>query len=114
MGDLCLLALSKELKKILKDERIFAARYGGDEFVIIYKNMEDDEILKIAEKLGNKTRNLKIPVKKRSKETVGFTISQGIHNAVPKKLNRIWDFLHKADIALYDVKKDGKDGVKID
>ena len=114
VGDLCLLALSKELKKILKDERIFAARYGGDEFVIIYKNMEDDEILKIAEKLGNKTRNLKIPVKKRSKETVGFTISQGIHNAVPKKLNRIWDFLHKADIALYDVKKDGKDGVKID
>ena len=63
-GDECLKAIAKILKKITdEDERIFAARYGGDEFCIIYNNMTDEEILEVALKLRDDVIALKIPSK---------------------------------------------------
>jgi len=40
-----------------------------------------------------------------------ITISQGIHNTVPKEKKYVWDYLHSADGALYQAKQYEKNSV---
>jgi diguanylate cyclase (GGDEF)-like protein len=89
---------------------IFCARYGGDEFVVIYEGMTDEEVLAQAEQLRTSILEMKIP---HSSSPVApyVTISQGIRNSVPVKENRLWDFLFAADNALYHVKGTNKGGI---
>lgn len=39
-GDECIQAIASLLKKMEEDETVFCARYGGDEFIIIYSGVE--------------------------------------------------------------------------
>lgn len=39
-GDECIQAIASLLKKMEEDEPVFCARYGGDEFIIIYSGVE--------------------------------------------------------------------------
>ena len=94
-GDECLEIIGEILKEFSEKEDIFCARYGGDEFVIIYEGKSDDEIKEIASQIGEAIR---YPV----------TISQGVCNDIPVAKAKPWDFLSEADEALYSVK--GKDG----
>lgn len=107
MGDVCLQQLADILLR-MADERQFCARYGGDEFFIIYYDMTDEEIMKRCEHIKNEVLNIK--------DTLGFKklgISQGIMNAVPKEFNKVWDFSSGADESLYRVKKRGRNGIRL-
>ena len=103
-GDACLSRLSWSLMRLSAHPNIFCARYGGDEFVIIYEDMTDEEVLAHANRLKQEVEAQRIP---HSGSTVSryITISQGICNGVPKSKNRLWDFLSEADLALYSIKK---------
>ena len=103
-GDICLSRLAWSLMRLSAHPHIFCARYGGDEFVIIYENMSDDEILTHAAKLRQEVEAQRIP-HAESNVSRFVTISQGICNGVPKNKNRLWDFLSEADFALYSIKK---------
>jgi len=110
-GDDCLIEIAQLLHALIK-RGIFCARYGGDEFVIIYENKTDEEIMRIAEKLRDDVVCLQIANK--SSTVIPFvTISQGICNAVPQKNNREWDYLYSADMTLYHVKHTEKNTVAI-
>ena len=89
-GDRCIIRLGDALSEIAQNDGVFAARYGGDEFVVIYEGMTDEQIKTLA---GSITGRCELEV------------SQGICNAVPKEKNRSWDFLACADRALYSVKR---------
>lgn len=112
-GDRCLQRIA-ELIRILCQENlgVYAARYGGDEFVIIYENFSDDEVTKMAESLRDRVLELKM-------ENIGaeegkyITISQGIRNSVPVEGNKLWDFMYAADNALYDIKQHNKGEVEL-
>ncbi len=108
-GDHCLSQISEFLKEIMC-ENIFCARYGGDEFIIIYENKTDAEILDIATKLKHRVVALQI---EHSNSMVApyVTISQGIRNSVPVIENKMWDFLFAADAALYQVKRAQKNDI---
>ena len=102
-GDFCLSKIGNILKNISKDEGIFCARYGGDEFVLIYEGKSDKEIKNIAKRIDfevkegiNQINNIKI-----NKQV---TVSQGICNDIPRIKSKPWDFLKEADIALYSIK----------
>lgn len=100
----------KMVGKLLREEMdcdpdIFCARYGGDEFVVIFYGKTDEEILEWAKKLK---RNV---IRMDKKKGVPMTISQGIRNLVPKEENRVWDYLYTADGALYEVKQKQKNGI---
>lgn len=104
-GDDVLVLIGKCLKSI-ENENVFAARYGGDEFTVLFNDLSDEEIKEITSKLqkaveeGIETSHLP-----------HFTISQGICVHVPSAQDQIWDYTAVADDALYEQKDNGKNGV---
>lgn len=110
-GDNCLQKIGAILKELMERDRdIFCARYGGDEFIIIYYGKTDKEILTLAGELRQRISELKIE-HKGSQVSEYVTVSQGIRNSVPTHQNRMWDFLYAADGALYNVKRKQKNSI---
>ena len=93
----------KVLHEVCSD-RVFCARYGGDEFMIVYSDMTVKEILKVAETIQNNVRKLK---------GIQVTVTQGIFAHVPQEENREWDFNSMADTVLYHAKKEGRNRYRI-
>lgn len=108
-GDQCICALADELKKMQSD-KILCARYGGDEFVIVYQDMDSDEVYAQAEDLRQRILSLQIE-HKFSKALPVVSISQGICWDVPMEATKTWDYLHMADIMLYEVKKKSRNSI---
>ena len=107
-GDEALKKIANEIKKLEKKSPfIHGFRYGGDEFIIIYEKMSDDEIFNHAIKLRQAITNRKILNEIDSKNKY-VTISQGLKNGIPSEKTRMWDYLNAADNALYEVKKTKK------
>ncbi|MBQ6735548.1 MAG: diguanylate cyclase [Lachnospiraceae bacterium] len=103
-GDRCLERIAGQLEKCGKKNGTFCARYGGDEFVIVYEGHTDQEIIEAAERIERGIRSL------RMKHDGNYplqlvTVSQGICNDVPMEKNKLWDFLSEADQALYSIKR---------
>lgn len=90
VGDKCLISVSENLKKIAQEHNLFLARYGGDEFVFIYENLSDQEILKIEKSIS------KCHVAK---------ISHGFYNEKPNEFTKVWDYFVEADKRLYQKKE---------
>lgn len=108
-GDECIRKVSKLIKD-MQNENIFCARYGGDEFIIIYSGLDEQEVRKEAIRLKNDIMALGIK-HEFSKAFPMVTISQGICQAIPKPGNKSWDFLHVADEYLYKVKKQTRNAI---
>jgi diguanylate cyclase (GGDEF)-like protein len=106
-GDELLVKIGKVLNSLVND-KIFVARYGGDEFVIYYYDMTDEEIIQ-------KAKEVYVAVESIRKELgiKQLSVSQGIVNHVPRPMNRAWDYLNAADLALYFVKNHGKSNVRL-
>lgn len=108
-GDNCIIAIAEELRK-LQNEQIFCARYGGDEFVVIYQGMSLEEVFEKSKELRGNIMERKI-AHEYSKTLPIVTISQGICWAVPRNENKSWDYLHVADTMLYQVKRKKRNGI---
>ena len=108
-GDQCIFAVAGQLKA-MQNEKIFCARYGGDEFIVIYEDMSRDEVLSKAEELRKRIMELKIE-HLYSQVLPLVTITQGICYAIPEHGNKNWDFLHVADMMLYRVKKQRRNDI---
>lgn len=112
-GDRYLTAVSEILQKIADEfDDTFVARYGGDEFVIVYYNKTNEQIIDIMDTLKAYTCSIKLP----DVSILGYdhvTLSQGCFNRIPQEQNRLWDFLSVADTALYDVKQAGKNSYSL-
>jgi len=104
-GDDALRLLANCLKKVCNKD-IYAARYGGDEFVILFRKLNDDQIEGVSKRLKSL---LEEGIKKNNLPK--FTISQGVYTRIPKEINRVWDFMAGADAALYEAKNTGKNNV---
>ncbi len=88
---------------------LFAARYGGDEFVFLIEDKDDDTIREYMQQIEDAMHLIHLPGE--NPMGVDFvTISQGCCNRIPVGANRLWDFLAAADRLLYQVKEAGKDG----
>lgn len=103
-GDRCLVEVAKAISAHVDERNAFCARYGGDEFVIVYVNVTREQAVSYAQALRSRVMELEI-AHRFSKALPIVTISQGICWGIPEKSNRRWDFLHIADNMLYRVKK---------
>jgi len=104
-GDDVLVLIGKVLKEISSDQ-IYTARYGGDEFVIVYDNLDDEAIkamaAKVKDMLAQGIQDVSLPA---------FTVSQGISAKIPVEDIKVWDYTSTADAALYVTKNNGKNNL---
>lgn len=110
-GDDCIVTIAEELKK-MQDSRTFCARYGGDEFIVIYEGMTEEQVFASAEKLRERILERRVE-HAYSKALPVVTISQGICYDIPDRNSRSWDFLHTADKMLYHVKKRSRNNISM-
>lgn len=111
-GDECIKAIASLLRNMECEENVFCARYGGDEFIILYSGIDAAQVQQRAEKLRQDVIGLQI-AHAYSKAYPYVTISQGICQAVPIDGNKSWDFLHAADEMLYNVKRNQRNSICI-
>ena len=110
-GDQCIIMIAEELQR-MENNQIFCARYGGDEFIIVYEGMTEDEVFAEAESLRERILARKVE-HAYSKALPVVTISQGICYDIPREENRSWDFLHAADMMLYHVKERSRNNISL-
>lgn len=111
-GDWCLTRISGILQKLGRRDNIFCARYGGDEFIIVYEGYRSKEVQELAEMLKKEIAELKM--QHEFSECEGsITISQGICVDIPQEDQKVWDYLHQADTMLYQVKQNNRNGIAV-
>ncbi len=111
-GDKCLVDIADCIKEVADAHGGFCARYGGDEFVIIYEGVSCDEVSSYEEELKQKVISMAIP-HRYSKVLPIVSISQGAFCDVPSGANKVWDFLHIADDILYQIKKESRNSYAV-
>lgn len=104
-GDKILIFIANILKKTLRDgDKIF--RYGGEEFVIVLNRLDSNHCHKLASRILELISKNNLIYKGKA---VNVTVSMGTTlydvNDSPDEL------IHRADKALYQAKKDGKNRI---
>lgn len=106
IGDEVLSKVADYIKNNVRKTDI-VARYGGEEFIIILKNVEEDQAMKIGEKLRKGIEKLYIPAIENN-----ITISIGL-SMFPKHSHIKEELIIKADQALYIAKDKGKNRIEV-
>lgn len=106
-GDKCLVKIAKQLKKLEKHGNVNVFRYGGDEFVIVYEGYQKSAIESMMKELKESVASKKLEHKYSLADQI-VTVSQGAYVEVPRKEEKVYDFLHAADVMLYKVKQKSK------
>lgn len=110
-GDECLKKIAYIIKTTANND-YFAARYGGDEFLIMGRGKTDEEIKQFADDLFQKIKKENISFDAHP-DSDRVTISLGAVNFPVEKESDISDFIHSADNVLYKVKEQGKNNYMI-
>ncbi|MDD5089330.1 MAG: diguanylate cyclase [Candidatus Wallbacteria bacterium] len=79
-------------------------RYGGEEFVVILPNTTSEQALILAERLRHKVEEYPFPGQENN---LKVTISIGLAE-FPRMASDKGEFINRADIALYESKKQGR------
>ena len=90
--------------------KIFCARYGGDEFMILYTGMTVEKIRRVAEDILREVRKLKLP-HECSNCSNYVSVSQGVFVRIPVGNSKEWDFTSRADDLLYKTKSCGRNSI---
>ncbi len=108
VGDDVLVTMADVLRGIKVEEDMLPVRLGGDEFTIIVKNQTIEQIEDIARYI-NKHTNIPITT---DAGTINVSTSIGI-SIYPTISKNEDDLLKDADVAMYDVKNNGKNNFVI-
>jgi diguanylate cyclase (GGDEF)-like protein len=110
-GDDVLKALA-DMIKLASCSAGLPSRYGGDEFVIIFPDMEREQAFLTIEKLRETVEHTSIKLAKADIEINGISISAGIA-CYPMDGRLKSELLRKADQALYRAKVTGRSKVRL-
>jgi diguanylate cyclase (GGDEF)-like protein len=108
-GDDCLAAVGKAVVQSLQRPADLAARYGGDEFVVLLPDTDTDGALEVAHRALAAVAALNIPHGASPFDRVTSTI--GVAHLVPGPNHTFRELLEQADRALYAAKQAGRNGV---
>lgn len=104
VGDVVLQAVAKIISAQCREEDI-AARFGGEEFVILYDHCD----LKDAQV---KAENYRLLIEEAKPEQITVTSSFGVVQMKPEG-EMVDDLIKRADLALYQAKENGRNQVVI-
>lgn len=107
-GDICLKAVAQAIGSQIRGDGDLAARYGGEEFAIILRKAEIEGVLSVINRVFAAIKALAIPHQNSLTSRI-VTISAGISTLIPLTSNNESVILiQKADQALYQAKKQGR------
>ncbi|MCH4889918.1 diguanylate cyclase [Acidaminobacter sp. JC074] len=109
-GDKCLFLVASLLKRALKREIDFVARYGGDEFVAVLSNVDYDGALQVAEEMTYNIKDHAIEHTYSPIEDI-ITITIGGYSVIPSNDMTMEQIIHNADNALYVAKDKGRNQI---
>lgn len=109
-GDECLRAVAHAIQESIRRPRDFCARFGGEEFVIILPNTDEQGALRIAETILAEVCALRIG-HASSPISPYVTISIGLSTTIPSRDGSHLDFLYDVDMALYRAKEEGRNRI---
>jgi len=107
VGDKVIVEIGKLLKSSIREADL-AIRYGGEEFVIMLHNANEEGTMKIAQKIHEEFSQIIFNVSMG--ETMQKTLSIGISN-FPKDGDTVWKCIKFADTALYKAKTTGRNKI---
>jgi diguanylate cyclase (GGDEF)-like protein/PAS domain S-box-containing protein len=109
-GDELIVAVAKLLRGALRETDTLA-RLGGDEFAVLLPRAAEDEARLVAEKLLEGLRGEAVAFglrKRRLTASMGIALIDGSSDDLTAD-----DLLVSADLALYDAKEAGRDGLRV-
>jgi len=106
-GDQCLYQVAQAINGILRRPADLAARYGGEEFVLILPDTDIEGACHVSERILNKIQQLEI-LHEHSTVEKHITLSLGVASIVPTHESLPESLLEKADKALYEAKRKGR------
>ena len=106
MGDAALKQIGALLRGV-EDERWYAARYGGEEFAVLLRGMHKEEAVAHLEALRRKVEEQTIP------ELGGETVTISIGCSGLRGHESRDELFRRADEALYEAKRSGKNRIVI-
>ena len=104
-GDVVLVEIGKLLKASCRNED-FAARFGGEEFVLLFPHCSLDDAATKAEQIRENLDNLK-------PEGLSITASFGVSSLSLEKLCTFDELFNDADKAVYEAKEAGRNRVVV-
>ncbi|MFP3153254.1 GGDEF domain-containing protein [Lachnospiraceae bacterium ZAX-1] len=107
-GDTVLIKFAEVLQSSIRSDDLIG-RYGGEEFIIVFKNSDKDFSTQAAERIRENIKNITF----LDHPDFQFTISIGIAYGMPKEGSLIESLILASDEQMYKAKKDGRDRVAI-
>jgi diguanylate cyclase (GGDEF)-like protein len=111
-GDTCLRAVADAVKQEFRRPMDAAGRYGGEEFVGVWYDIQPDSIRSLAEQLRASVQALRIA--NRDAPTGRVTASVGAVACVPEENEALAPLVGRADNALYSAKEKGRNRVVVE
>jgi len=108
-GDVVLQTVALIVTQSLNRPGDVAARWGGEEFVVLLPNTDQAGALNIAERIRVNVGKTVIPCADGTETKVAVSI--GVNTQAPEKDSPLESFISKADMALYEAKKTGRNKV---
>ena len=108
-GDVTLQTVASTIRQSLNRSVDFAARWGGEEFVVLLPGTDAPGAFFVAERIRKAVEDADIPCEdERGRKAY---ISIGVSTQVPASSEGIEGFIAAADIALYEAKETGRNKV---
>jgi len=106
-GDKCLKIVAQTLSKSITRADDFVVRFGGEEFVVVLPNTDEQGAQLIADKLLENIRSCNVPHEQNDAADC-LTISIGVTTGKVEYTHKADDFVRKADELMYESKHAGR------
>ena len=110
-GDAALKAFAEVASRALLRTTDFAARWGGEEFVILLPGSGIEGAAEVAERVRESIEASVIPSEEGAETRM--TVSIGVNSVVPDAETSIDEYIKVADQALYSAKQQGRNRVNL-
>ncbi|MEB3337331.1 MAG: sensor domain-containing diguanylate cyclase [Leptolyngbyaceae bacterium] len=108
VGDEVLQIIAQRLENQLRGGLSSAYRYGGEEFIIILATVPLEKAMEVAERLRT---TINSDLFRTTAGLLSITASFGVAQQHPNQDQNAWGVVHRADQALYEAKRQGRDRV---
>ena len=107
-GDQVLASLARKLEHSVREVDV-VARFGGEEFVVLLLEHNQDAALMVAERIRSNIEKMEVVFQDQK---LNITVSIGVAHLAPG-INFPEDLISRADAALYESKKNGRNMVSL-